>query len=199
MHVAQALASRLFRTSPWLLVATSLVACAGPAKEGAVTARAALENTALLAERGRMFAEAGDVTRAEQYLSAALANGAPPREVLAHLLRACVQGGHLRLASEYAEHQLAREPGDGHLRFLAGALQASLGSRAAAQEHLAQAAADLPRDASLQFHVAAFFRDDLKDKIAADPYFRQYLALAPKGEHAAEARASLMERVELVK
>ena len=33
------------------------------------------------------------------------------------------------------------------------------------------------------------------DRVAADGYFREYLRLAPKGEHVAEARGSLMERV----
>jgi hypothetical protein len=36
----------------------------------------------------------------------------------------------------------------------------------------------------------------MHDRAEADPYFREYLRLAPTGEHAAEARGSIMERVQ---
>jgi Tfp pilus assembly protein PilF len=182
----------------WLLgavVPLLLVACSAPTQKETQTARAQLKDPTVLIERGRAYAEAGDYTRAEQYLSAALAAGGKPKAVLPHLLKACVQSGHLRLASEHAESQLSRDPDDAHLRFLAGALHASLGNRAAARTHLEKAASDLPNDADVQFSVAAFFRDHLGDRVVADPYFRGYLKLAPKGEHAEEARASLMERI----
>jgi tetratricopeptide (TPR) repeat protein len=179
-----------------VLVPLSLVACSAPAEKPAETARAQLRDTKLLVERGRAYGELGDYTRAEQYLGAALAAGAKPEVVLPHLLNACVGAGHLRLASEYAEQQLARDPGNAHLRFLTGALHAQLGNRASARKHLAQAAAELPNDPNVQFSVATFFRDDLNDRFEADPYFRGYLSLAPTGEHANEARASLMERVQ---
>jgi tetratricopeptide (TPR) repeat protein len=179
-----------------VLVPLSLMACSAPAQKPAETARAQLKDTRLLVERGRAYSEVGDYTRAEQYFGAALSAGAKPEIVLPHLLEACVQSGHLRLASEYAEQQLARDPGNPHLRFLAGAIHAQLGNRASARGHLQQAAAELPNDANVQFSVATFFRDDLHDRVEADPYFRTYLSLAPTGEHANEARASLMERVQ---
>ena len=173
----------------------SLLGCGASPKADAQSVRKQLGDAKMLAERGKAYAEEGDYTRAEQYLSGALANGADPHELLPPLLHACVAAGHLRLATEYAETQLARDPNDSHLRFVAGALEASVGSRVDARKHLEQAAADLPKDAHVQFHVATFFRDDLNDKVSADPYFREYLKLAPKGEYADEARASLMERL----
>ncbi len=179
-----------------ILVVFALVGCGSTPKSAPVSAMKQLEDPKILVERGLAFEEAGDDTRAEQYLAAALANGGDAHVVLPPLLRACVRSGHFRLATEYAETQLARDPGDGHLRLLAGALQATIGSRVDARKHLERAAADLPNDSHVQFHVAAFFRDDLNDKVAADPYFREYLRLSPKGEHAAEAKASLMERVQ---
>jgi tetratricopeptide (TPR) repeat protein len=178
-----------------LLVPVLLAACSAPAQKPAETARAQLKDSQLLVERGRAYGELGDYTRAEQYLGAALSAGARPDAVLPHLLSACVGAGHLRLASEYAEQQLARDPANAHLRFLTGALHAQLGNRATARHHLEQAAAELPNDPNVQFSVATFFRDDLHDRVDADPYFRGYLNLAPKGEHANEAEASLMERV----
>jgi Tfp pilus assembly protein PilF len=179
-----------------VLVPLSLMACSAPAQKPAETARAQLKDTKLLVERGRAYGEMGDYTRAEQYLGAALSAGAKPEVVLPPLLNACVEAGHLRLASEYAERQLAREPNNTRLRFLTGALHAQLGNRATARKHLEQAAAELPTDPNVQFSVATFFRDDLHDVVEADAYFRGYLNIAPNGEHANEARASLMERVQ---
>ena len=190
----------LTRLSSLTVFAASLVALSGCGaavqKNDALSARKQVEDPKMLAEHGRAYADLGDDTRAEQYLSAALASGADPKTIMPLLLKSCVRAGHLRLAVEYAESQLARDPEDAHLRFLAGALEASIGNRVEARTNLERAAADLPNDSKVQFHVAAFFRDDAADKIAADPYFREYLRLEPKGEHAAEARASIMERVQ---
>lgn len=174
----------------------ALAGCSSPA-----TARAPsrpvppLKDASVLAAQGNAYADVGDFTRAEQYLAAALAAGAKSSLVLPRLLKACVASGHLRLASEYAEAELARSPRDARLRFLTGAIEASLGERMAARAHLEKAARDLPNDPEVQISVAAFFRDHMKDQIVAEPYFQRYLKLAPRGEHAEEARASLMEHL----
>jgi tetratricopeptide (TPR) repeat protein len=155
-----------------------------------------LKDPAVMMEHADAFAENGDFTRAQQYYSAALAAGGKSNVVLPKLLKACIASGDLRLAAEYAEQELAHQPDDAHLRFVTGALHAQIGNRAAARDHLARAAAQLKQNAKVQFSVATFFRDDLQDRVEADPYFREYLRLAPNGEHAAEARGSLMERVQ---
>ena len=173
-----------------------LLGCSATAQRPTETARVATKDPVLLVERGKTYTEVGDYTRAEQYFAAALAAGAKAQDVLPHLLKACIASGDLRLASEYAETELARNPSNARLRFLTGALHASIGNRVTARRHLEKAASDLPADPSVQFAVATFFRDDLQDKVVADPYFREYLKLAPKGEHAEEARASLMERLQ---
>jgi tetratricopeptide (TPR) repeat protein len=160
------------------------------------SASAVLKDPLALTELGESFASAGDFTRAQQYFAAALAAGGKSKVILPHLLKACIASGDLRLASEYAETELARNPDDAHLRFLTGALQAQIGNRADARRHLVQAASELKSDARVQFSVATFFRDDMQDRVEADIYFREYLTLQPKGEHAAEARASVMERVQ---
>lgn len=179
-----------------LAVPLFLVACSAPAQRPAGAARPPLKDPTLLAERGQAYAEAGDYTRAEQYFAAAIGAGGKASTILPHLLRACVASGNLRLAAEYAEAELARNPDNARLRFLTGAIHAQIGNRSAARRHLEQAAVELPKDAEVQFAVAAFFRDHVGDRIVADPYFREYLKLAPKGEHSQEARASLMERVQ---
>ena len=151
---------------------------------------------AYLFEYGKRFAFAGDTVRAEQYLSAAIAAGADERLVIPVFLHVCVAARHYRLAVEYADPALARHPDDARLRFLVGALHVSVGEPARARDYLEQAARELKDDADVQFAVAVFFRDDLSDKIAADPYFREYLRLSPQGSHAEEARVSLMTRVQ---
>lgn len=155
-----------------------------------------LKDPAVLLEQGEAFAQNGDFTRAQQYFAAAIAAGGKSKAILPRLLKACIAGGDLRLATEYAENELSRSPDDAHLRFVTGALQAQIGNRPAARNHLVVAAKELVADADVQFSVATFFRDDMQDRIEADPYFREYLKLAPRGDHAAEARGSLMERVQ---
>jgi tetratricopeptide (TPR) repeat protein len=187
---------RIFST---LAVLTALCAagCGAPMNRAPKnTGTSPLKDPALLVQQGEVFASSGDFTRAQQYYAAAIAAGGKSSAILPHLLKACISSGDLRLASEYAENELARSPDDAHLRFLTGALQAQIGNRPAARDHLVRAATQLKADPGVQFSVATFFRDDMQDRIEADPYFRDYLSLAPKGEHAAEARGSLMERVQ---
>lgn len=155
-----------------------------------------LKDPNAMIEHADAFAEMGDYTRAQQYYSAALAAGGKSSAIMPKLLKACIASGDLRLATEYAEQELARNPDDSKLRFVAGALQAQIGNRPTARKHLSQAAAQLKQNAKVQFAVATFFRDDLQDRGEADPYFREYLRLDPNGEHAAEARGSLMERMQ---
>src|SRR6185436_9409565 len=90
----------------------------------------------MLLERGKAYAEASDLLRAEQYLAAALAAGADDRQVIPPLLRVCVELRHHRLAAEHAEAALARHPQDKRLRFLTGALYVSIGERERARAHL---------------------------------------------------------------
>lgn len=193
--------SVMHRFFPGLVVVAALasVGCGASmnaSRHGAPSATSPLKDPALLLEQGDAFAAAGDHTRAQQYYAAAIAAGGKSAAILPRLLNACVASGDIRLASEYAATELSRNPDDAHLRFLTGALHARIGDRVAARKYLVQAAQDLPQDAKVQFSVATFFRDDLSDKVEADPYFREYLRLAPRGEHAQEARASLMERVQ---
>jgi len=178
-------------------VATTLIVGCGAATSKPNSAdRPPLKNPVILAARGDAYAELGDFTRAEQYFGAAIAAGGKTAEILPRLLRACIGAGDLRLAAEYAETELSRNPDNAHLRFVTGALYAQIGNNAVAREHLVQAASALPNDEEVQFSVAAFFRDDIRDRAVADPYFREYLRLSPKGAHAEEARHSLLERVQ---
>lgn len=154
------------------------------------------ETAASLVEQGRAYAEIGDGLRAQEYFASALKAGADEKVVLPLLLRACVSQKNYRLAAEYAEAALAREPRNARLRLLAGTLHASVGDSTRSRERLEQAAAELEGEPEVQFTVAVSFRDDANDVVNADKYFRRYLALAPNGEHADEAKSSLMVQIQ---
>lgn len=153
---------------------------------------------ALLLEQGRAYQQMGDSLRAQQYFAAAIKVGADEGVAFPLLLRACVEQKNYRLAVEYAEAALSRHPKNARLRFLTGALYGTLGDNVRSRERLERAAKELPQDAEVQFYVGVFFRDDAHDVALADKYFRQYLALTPEGNHAEEAKSSLMERVGLL-
>src|SRR5690242_11039423 len=63
-----------------------------------------------LLERGKAFAAIGDTTRAEEYLAAALDQGADPQKVMPLLLQVCVQTGRYRSAIQHAENHLRKHP-----------------------------------------------------------------------------------------
>ncbi len=191
---------RPFVRAAVVAAALTAVACAPRAgvRHGLTPSIAPREDRdpAVLLEAGRAYADEGDLVRAEQYLAAAIAHGADERVVVPLLLRVCIASRHYRLGVEYAEVALARNPESSRLRFLTGALYVATGDTARARPHLERAARERSGDAELQFEVGVVFRDEMSDVVNADLYFREYLRLAPAGEHAQEARSSLMERIE---
>lgn len=190
---------RRFLSGPWLAFAftLALAGCASSAvKRTRTPTEEKAEAAAALVQKGREFAEGGDVLRAQEYFTSALKAGADEKVVLPLLLRVCVAERNYRLAIEFAESSLARNPKNSRLRLLAGTLHASVGDTARSRERLERAADELANEADVQFTVAVSFRDDANDVVMADKYFRRYLALAPNGEHAEEAKGSLMEQVQ---
>lgn len=190
---------RIFSAFVGLGLALFAVGCGATVNETPKTSGprySPLKDPGVMTEHADAFAEGGDFIRAQQYYSAALAAGGKSSVIMPKLLKACIASGDLRLATEYAEQELARNPEDAHLRFVTGALEAQIGNRPAARKHLSLAATQMKENAKVQFVVATFFRDDMQDRGEADPYFREYLRLDPNGEHAAEARSSLMERIQ---
>lgn len=198
--MARKMAALVLALGPLLACASSerAAATATTAGDGSRGTKTVAEDKdpKILFARGRVFAEAGDLVRAEQYLGAALKAGADEREVVPVLLRVCIAARHYRFASEVAELTLARNPEDARLRLVVGALYVQIGNPGLARDNLERAAKELATEADVQFAVGVVFRDDLADRGGADRYFREYLRLAPNGGRAAEARASLMARVE---
>jgi thioredoxin-like negative regulator of GroEL len=148
-----------------------------------------------LVGRGRAFASVGDLTRAEQYLSAAMEVGGDPAAILPDLLRVCVAADRYRVAIAYASPWLERHPRDRKLRFVVAALRASVGDAIGAGSDLERLVAEAPGDSRAHFAYAVLLRDQLGDPGRADGQFREYLRLEPDGAHADEARAALLETV----
>jgi tetratricopeptide (TPR) repeat protein len=150
----------------------------------------------LLFERGKAFAAVGDMTRAEEYLAAAMDAGYDPRKVMPLLLDACTRDNRYRVAIQYAQNYLRRYPGDMNTWFVVGTLHAAMGEAAPAEEALLRVQKVRPEDPNVQFALGVLYRDLRADPVRADAHFRAYLRLAPNGEHVGEARANLLKQVQ---
>ncbi len=151
--------------------------------------------TEKLIDRGKAFASVGDSTRAEEYLVAALEQGANPKEVMPILMNVCISAGRYRVAIQYAETHLRRHPDDARTRLVVGTLYAALGENKPARENLELAVEQRPNDPNAHYALAVLARDGDNDLVEADKHFREYLRLDPNGAHAEEARSSLLKRM----
>ena len=177
---------------------TALAACAPSRSEQVardVSIIAAEHKPDTLTQRGLAFAQVGDMTRAEQYLVAALDTGAPAATILPKLLVVCIASSHYRAGIEYAAPELQRDPENASLRFVVAELEALTGDTTAARGDLDKVTEAQPSEPAPHFAYARLLRDEVGDRVAADKEFRAYLRLAPRGEHANEARASLLKTV----
>ena len=177
-----------------VLVVLGLPACgsATQAPSSAVSADSAgTEHAAWLFAQGTAAAARGDSVRAEQYLTMAGDRGYAAERVLPALLKVCLGSSRLRAALDYAQPHLRQHPEQDALRFLVANIHVGLGQPD-------EALAELRRltDRNPQFERAYFLRALLlaqRDATAAIEALRTYLDLAPRGEHAAEARGRLSE------
>lgn len=185
----------------FVLAASGAVGGAGCASSPRAQAQADMatfqreSTTDKLIERGKAFASVGDMTRAEEYLTAALDRGADPHEVLPILLEVCIQTGRYRSAIQHAEEHLRKHPDDVNTRFVLGTLYAALGESKDARVELERVLAVHPEEPRVHYALAVLARDAENDAIEADHHFREYLRLDPSGKHAEEARASLLQRM----
>jgi tetratricopeptide (TPR) repeat protein len=149
-----------------------------------------------LIERGSAFAAVGDLTRAEQYLAAALDAGGDADKILPLLLRVCVEAEKYRVAADYARDYLRKRPDNVPLRMLLGSLEAAIGNRQAAREEMRSVVERQPSNAEAHFELGLLLREDNIDLEEANDHFREYLRLTPKGARAQEARAALLKSVQ---
>jgi tetratricopeptide (TPR) repeat protein len=152
-------------------------------------------STDKLIDRGKAFASVGDTTRAEQYFAAAIASGADERAVIPLLLMVCAQDGRYRVAIQYAEGYLRSHPNDLRVRFVIGTLYAAVGESELARGALGVVVDARPEDADAHFALGVLLRDSDHDYAGADRQFREYIRLKPRGSHAEEAQASLLQSV----
>ena len=145
-----------------------------------------------LVARGRAFARVGDLTRAEQYLAAALDAGAEINTALPMLLRVCIAEQRYRAALTYAAPYLDKNPEDTKLRFVVASLYSTIGETAVARDHLEKVVEAQPDNAEVHFAMGMLALEADGDMVTADGHFREYLRLEPQGSHAAEARSHLL-------
>jgi hypothetical protein len=137
--------------------------------------------------KGVAFARRGDLTRAEQYLSAALLRGHARRPTVIALVRVCVAASRMRVAAHHAESYLREVPDDASMHYIAGTVYVALDQDRAARDHLL-AAIGSPRPVSEAAVVLAEITDspDRRRELLA-----LYLQRQPEGRLAARAQREL--------
>jgi Tfp pilus assembly protein PilF len=181
----------------WLLLGAGCAGTAAPPPAAAPEAAANEEAVARreLVQLGLAFARSGDSIRGEQYLSAALEEGADPNQALLPLMELCIKAGRFEAAAQYGEAYRRDIAAKRELTMLLSGLYLSLDQDEKAIEQLEQVARDYPDLALAHLLLARLLRQQERDLEQADAHFRGYLRLEPDGVYAAEARASLLKRL----
>ncbi len=191
---------RILASSVGIAVLTSaLAACATAEGGNKMQADLALykkdHNPKRLIEYGKGFAAVGDLTRAEQYFTAALDAGGDDAVITPLLLKVCIQDGRYRVAIQYGETFLRKHPNDVRTRFVLAALYLAISDNVAARVQFERVLQVKPEEADAHFALAVLMRDNQQDIVTADRHFREYLRLKPGGAHAEEAQSSLLKSV----
>lgn len=148
-------------------------------------------HAAQLFKEGSALAQAGDLTRAEQYLATALREGHAPERTMRVLLSVCVRASRLRSALVYAAPYLMAHPHDLPLRQLVASIQLALGEVRSAERELRRVVSLDPEAAEARFLLATILEQYPGRERESAEHFAKYVALRPEGVHAEEARASL--------
>lgn len=174
-----------------LLTAVMMSSCAAVSAGPATPAAVETLSAEALFQRGLDARRVGDNTRAEQYLAAALEHGYPAKKGFPVLLDLCLATDRFDTALYYARARLLHQPHDWTLRYLVATLHLAAGQEGRAIPEIERLIDEEPRRSEPHYLHAVVARDHLRDSRLAAHDFRQYLALAPTGPHAAEARAFL--------
>jgi Flp pilus assembly protein TadD len=180
-----------------LVFAVSLgTAACGSSIEKERAMRQQEESPAELMKKGEAAAASGDMTRAEQYLVAALRAGGPEKPLVQRLLFVCVADQRYPVALEYAEQYLHRHPLDTDVQFAAASLHAAIGDNGGAETRLRSVVRARPDWAEAHYALATVLREEGVPGPAADEQDLEYLRLNPKGPLAETARARLSRGAE---
>ncbi len=141
-------------------------------------------------------ARAGDLLRAEQYLSAARQRGHDEASVVYWLVRVCVAASRYQSALSHATNYLRDHPADWALRLVVATIYEALGDVVRAQSELERIVGAEPLMPLPHYRLAMLYRDRHADQERARPHLREYLRLNPTGPHAAEVRSLLVQVVD---
>jgi len=148
-----------------------------------------------LERSARAFAMLGDFGRAAQYHLAALEQGADESVVVPELVNVYIHDKQYRAAVFECQKYLRKHPQETPLRFVLANLVAAVGEPVVARKELEHVLRDEPANANAHYALAVILRDDGTDLSSADEHFRAYLKLSPTGQHADEAKGSLLQVV----
>lgn len=176
-----------------VMLVTACGSSAPSAKDPARTLRImrAAEKPDRLVKDGLAFAEVGDTTRAEEYFSSAIAQGADEAKIVPLIVTVCVRDGRYELAIDYTSRYARKHPNDVRMRYVLGTLYAAVGDAGRARSELQFVVRAKPTDPEPHWALAKVLLDEAKEPALASDQLREYLRLAPTGAHADEARASL--------
>jgi len=168
-----------------LVLLLSLGACATAASSSQAPSASALF------EQGVAAHQASDSTRAEQYLSAALEAGVPEERVLPPLLQTCLASDRYDTALHYARRRLLRHPEDWYLRYLVANLHLATGQPERARLETERLIEERPQAADPHYLMALVTSDLPRGRNQTVQSLHRYLAIAPHGPHAADAKRML--------
>lgn len=142
-----------------------------------------------LLERALSYASHGDDLAAEQYLHTARAAGVSEPRVVREMVRVCVGANRLEHALQHATLYTERHPEDREMRHALASIYFAKGDALSARSELEQLVLEWPDAAESHFLLALILREQYADLAGARRSMESYLALAPDGAHADEARA----------
>lgn len=175
------------------LAFVALIAATACAGEQVERDRKAVEHESsaeVLMRTGEAAAQLGDMTRAEQYLVAAMRAGGDQRRIVKQLLIVCAADRRYPVAIDYAEQYLRRNPNDTEVLFAAGSLHAATGSLDPARSMLMRVVRERPEWPEPHYVLATVLREYGSPDLA-DEHDLAYIKLSPEGPMAETARARL--------
>jgi Flp pilus assembly protein TadD len=115
--------------------------------------------------------------------------------VLRRLLALYAADGQYRLAIDAAEMYLEGHPNDRAVRRCLGAFYVAVDATSDAVHVFEELVHEAPDDSEAHFALASLLKEVRAQRARADEHYRRYLALAPHGHHAEEARAGLSKEL----
>ena len=130
--------------------------------------------------RGQRARAAGDTTRAEQYILAAVDRGYPSRAGTVALLEICIESDRYDTALHHGRRFLLERPDDWQLRYVVATLHVAVGEHSRARAQLERVIEDQPSWPDAHFLLATVAAERLDRPRLARVSFQRYLALAAR-------------------